>query len=73
MITSVSHPSIRLLYCVLIFSSLVAVPTRTHAKYQLTKALPYWFKRYIFLNKNAKLEPLYHFDVRTGDDEKLEK
>jgi len=47
-----------------------AVPTRTHAKYQLTKALPYWFKRYVFMNKNATLEPLYHFDVRGGSDEK---
>ncbi|KAL9123657.1 MAG: hypothetical protein Q9217_006932 [Psora testacea] len=39
-----------------------AVPTRTHAKYQLTKALPWWFKRYILCNKRAKLEPLYHFE-----------
>jgi sugar porter (SP) family MFS transporter len=39
-----------------------AVPTRTHAKYQLTKALPYFFKRHVFGDKNAKLEPLYQFD-----------
>ena len=41
-----------------------AVPTRVHAKYQLTQALPYFFKRWICMNKNAKLEPLYHFDVK---------
>lgn len=39
-----------------------AVPTRTHMHYQLTKAAPYWFKRYVFRNKNATLEPLYTFD-----------
>ena len=46
------------------------VPTRTHAKYQLTKALPYFFKRWILLQKNASLEPLYSFDkveVETSD------
>jgi len=26
------------------------------------KALPYWFKRYVFMDKTATLEPLYHFD-----------
>lgn len=38
-----------------------AVPTRVHMKYQVTKALPYWFKRYIF-RQNVELEPLYQFD-----------
>ena len=51
----------------------VAVPTRTHAKYQLTKALPYWFKRFVFMNKDAKLEPLYHFDMRSTDELPREK
>lgn len=59
------------MYCsVLIFSSPVAVPTTTHAKYQLTKALPYWFNRYVFMNKNATLEPLYQFDVLATDEKK---
>lgn len=49
------------------------MPTRTHAKYQLTKALPYWFKRYVFMNKNAKLEPLYQFEVQSDVDEKREE
>ena len=39
-----------------------AVPTRTHMHYQLTKALPYFIKRWVFLNKSAHLEPLYKFD-----------
>ncbi|MCJ1411395.1 hypothetical protein MMC19_005484 [Ptychographa xylographoides] len=49
-----------------------AVPTRTHMHYQVTKALPYWFKRYVCFNKSATLEPLYHFDkpitVRSDSD-----
>jgi MFS family permease len=39
-----------------------AVPTRVFMRYQLTKALPWWFKRYILFQKHATLEPLYHFD-----------
>ncbi len=39
-----------------------AVPTRTHAKYQLTKALPYFVKRWVFFQKSATLVPLYSFD-----------
>lgn len=48
-----------------------AVPTRTHAKYQLTQALPYFFKRWVLWQKNATLEPLYKFDkidMATSDD-----
>jgi len=45
-----------------------AVPTRVHMKYQVTKALPYWFKRYVFRQK-VTLEPLYKFDhLATGDE-----
>ncbi|KAI1329063.1 sugar transporter-domain-containing protein [Xylariaceae sp. FL0255] len=39
-----------------------AVPNHTFAKYQLTKAAPWWFKRYVFFQRSAKLEPLYHQD-----------
>ncbi len=39
-----------------------AVPTSTFARYQTTKALPYWIKRWVFFNRSARLEPLYHFD-----------
>ncbi|KKY26718.1 putative galactose-proton [Phaeomoniella chlamydospora] len=47
-----------------------AVPTRTHMSYQLNKALPYWFKRYILRKKGLRLEPLYHFEghVAVEDD-----
>ena len=48
-----------------------AVPTRTHVKYQVTKALPWWFKRYILCNKRVKLEPLYHFDGAVAADQKI--
>jgi hypothetical protein len=57
----------------LILSPPVAVPTNTHASYQLTKTLPFWFKRYVFMNKNAKLEPLYRFEAVEVTAEELEK
>ncbi|KAI9878143.1 MAG: hypothetical protein M1830_001789 [Pleopsidium flavum] len=47
-----------------------AVPTRTHMHYQFTKALPYWFKRYVFRRKNTRLEPLYHFESAVASDQK---
>ncbi|KAI9836230.1 MAG: hypothetical protein M1819_001567 [Sarea resinae] len=47
-----------------------AVPTRTHARYQVTKALPYWFKRWVLFRKTARLEPLYHFDAPVASDQK---
>ena len=45
-----------------------AVPTRVHMHYQVTKALPWWFKRYIF-RRNVELEPLYKLDHLSGGDE----
>lgn len=39
-----------------------AVPSTVFIKYQFTKALPWWFKRWVLFQKNALLEPLYHFD-----------
>ncbi|KAJ5986460.1 Major facilitator superfamily domain general substrate transporter [Penicillium sp. IBT 35674x] len=35
------------------------VPTRTHARYQLTVVLPWWIKRYIFMRKNEECPLLY--------------
>ncbi|PHH66675.1 hypothetical protein CDD81_6512 [Ophiocordyceps australis] len=35
------------------------VPTRDFMKYQVTEALPWWFKRWVFWQKDAKLKPLY--------------
>lgn len=39
-----------------------AVPTRVFMKYQVTKALPWWFKRWVLFDKTAKLDPLYQLD-----------
>jgi len=38
------------------------VPTRTHAKYQLFKVLPWWIRRYIFFRKGAECPELYKFE-----------
>ncbi|KAJ5451395.1 Major facilitator superfamily domain general substrate transporter [Penicillium cf. griseofulvum] len=35
------------------------VPTRTHAKYQLTKVLPWWIKRHVPMRKDAVCPELY--------------
>ncbi|KAF9484498.1 hypothetical protein BDN70DRAFT_872527 [Pholiota conissans] len=39
-----------------------AVPTSKHVSYQWKRYLPYFFKRWILLHKDAELEPLYNFD-----------
>lgn len=58
----------------LTLSSPVAVPSRVHAKYQLTKTLPFWIKRYVLQHKEAKLAPLYHFEsVEVAPAEAREK
>nr|POE72261.1 putative polyol transporter 6 [Quercus suber] len=44
-----------------------AVPTRTHMKYQITKSVPHFVDRYVRMNKNAVLEPLYTFDHVASD------
>jgi hypothetical protein len=36
------------------------IPTSKFAAYQVKHAIPYWFKRYVFFNKSAKLQPLIH-------------
>ncbi|KAH8773472.1 hypothetical protein F5883DRAFT_627955 [Diaporthe sp. PMI_573] len=40
-----------------------AVPTRTFINYQMRTWLPWFFKRHVLLNRGAKLEPLYQFDL----------
>ncbi|KAF4987953.1 hypothetical protein FDECE_15236 [Fusarium decemcellulare] len=45
-----------------------AVPTRVFMKYQVTKALPWWIRRWILFQRDATLEPLYQFDVAELDD-----
>ena len=44
-----------------------AVPTRKFIQYQFTKTLPHWIQRYVFFNKNHKLEPLYNFEAGVAD------
>lgn len=39
-----------------------AVPSRKFMSYQINKAAPYWFKRWILWQRNAQLEPLYELD-----------
>ncbi|KAF4616254.1 hypothetical protein G7Y89_g15152 [Cudoniella acicularis] len=39
-----------------------AVPTRTHAKYQLMTVLPWWIRRYVFQRKGAECPELYKFE-----------
>jgi sugar porter (SP) family MFS transporter len=46
-----------------------AVPTRTFGKYQMSKAAPYWFKRWILFRKDATLEPLYQMDENLAADQ----
>ncbi|KOS22529.1 putative polyol transporter 1 [Escovopsis weberi] len=46
-----------------------AVPTRVFMKYQLTKALPWWIKRWVFFRKDAILEPLYRLDMQDHPSE----
>ncbi|GME57125.1 putative sugar transporter protein [Neofusicoccum parvum] len=50
-----------------------AVPTRKHMSYQMTKALPYFIKRWVFFNKNARLEPLYQFDEHLASEQARSK
>lgn len=39
-----------------------AVPTRTHMKFQTSKAGPWWFKRYIFRSTKEPCPELYKFE-----------
>ncbi|KAI1780270.1 hypothetical protein F4818DRAFT_435477 [Hypoxylon cercidicola] len=39
-----------------------AVPTSVFVKHNTTKVVPWWLKRYVLWNRDATLEPLYHFD-----------
>jgi hypothetical protein len=50
--------------------------------YQVGTFVPYWLKRYVLMDKTARLPPLYHFEeeeevtaapVSTFEDEKKEK
>jgi len=41
-----------------------AVPVRTHAKYQLTQVLPWFFRRYILWRKDAVCAELYRQEAK---------
>jgi hypothetical protein len=41
-------------------------------KYNTSVALPYWYSRYIKMNKNARLEPLYKFE-ETGTAQEIDE
>ncbi|KKY20426.1 putative sugar transporter [Diplodia seriata] len=45
-----------------------AVPTRTHARYQLFEVLPWWTKRYLLGRKGLPAPELYHFESDEYDD-----
>jgi sugar porter (SP) family MFS transporter len=40
-----------------------SVPVYVFAKYQLTQSLPYFFKRWVFFQRNARLKPLYKVEL----------
>lgn len=40
-----------------------AVPTRTHMKFQISQAMPYFFKRYVFRSTREPAPELYKFDA----------
>lgn len=39
-----------------------AVPTRTHAKFQLGEVLPWWVSRHVLMRKGEPEPKLYHFE-----------
>ena len=38
------------------------VPTRKHARHMITRALPYWFHRWVLFKKDRTEPQLYHFN-----------
>ena len=40
------------------------LPTSRFVHYQVKVALPWFIKRYVFSQKSATLEPLYHFEEK---------
>lgn len=41
-------------------SQVFSVPTYVFARYQVTQVLPWWFKRYVTMNKSVVCPALYH-------------
>ncbi|MCJ1394720.1 hypothetical protein MMC18_007600 [Xylographa bjoerkii] len=46
-----------------------AVPTRTHAHYQMTQVLPWWIKRWVLFRKGAVCPELYTFESEDDSTE----
>ncbi len=44
------------------------ISTRKHTKYQLTQALPWWFRRYILFRKGVECPELYRFEDDVWSD-----
>ncbi|OAA43743.1 Sugar/inositol transporter [Metarhizium rileyi] len=49
-----------------------AVPSRVFMRYQTTKTLPWWFKRWVLFRKDVSLEPLYTLDVAEHQEEEAQ-
>jgi hypothetical protein len=43
------------------------VPTRTHARFQATETLPWFFKRWVFFQKSATSPQLYKVELKAED------
>ncbi|OAQ69167.1 sugar porter (SP) family MFS transporter [Pochonia chlamydosporia 170] len=50
-----------------------AVPSTVFMRYQTTKTLPWWIKRWVLFRKNVPLEPLYTLDVAEHQEEEDEE
>ena len=50
-----------------------AVPTRKFAKYQVTEALPWFIKRWVLFQRNAKLRPLYKFEQKKEEASEVQQ
>lgn len=47
-----------------------SIPTQEFIHYNLTKEVPYFFKRYFLFNRSARLEPLYVIEGDVDTDER---
>lgn len=50
-----------------------ALRTRIFMRYQVTKTLPWWYKRWILWSKDATIQPLYQLDVAEHEEEEEEQ
>ncbi|KAH8925840.1 hypothetical protein BT69DRAFT_1348453 [Atractiella rhizophila] len=50
-----------------------SVPTRTFMKYNITEALPYWFKRWVLWRRDITLRPLYEIGQEIQAQDRLSR